>query len=259
MAKKVRLEDGDEKGKGKGRLDNGGGGGGGANNGRPEEEEGEEADREGEEAEMRSEDDGDDDDDYGRGADGDEDDDEEDDEDDEPDFSDPEDYVDDIRDEDLMPELVSSRPREADGVDAVIVIDGIPVVGQDRLEKLRGVVRKICGKFGRVVNEHYPLDAEGRTKGYAFLEFGAHGSAVEAVRTINNYKLDKQHTFAVNMFSDFDKFLDIPDEWEPPNEEEYKDQVEKKTKKKLLQLPDGTFWVLLSRNKDFFKIHVPFQ
>ncbi len=143
----------------------------------------------------------------------------------EPDFSDPEDYVDNIRDEDLLPDLVASRPKEADGIDSVIVIDGIPVVGKDRLEKLKSVIKKICDKFGKVVNEHYPLDEEEKTKGYMFLEFGAHGSAVEAVRTINNYKLDKQHTFQVNLFTDFDKYLTIPDEWEPPKEEEYQDQV----------------------------------
>ena len=46
-----------------------------------------------------------------------------------------------------------------------------------------------------------------------------------AYRAIDNYKLDKQHTFTLNMFSDFDKYLDIPDEWEVPKEEQYKDQV----------------------------------
>ena len=40
----------------------------------------------------------------------------------------------------------------------------------------------------------------------------------------NNYKLDKQHTFAVNLFSDFEKYFSIPDVWEPATEEEYKDQ-----------------------------------
>lgn len=40
----------------------------------------------------------------------------------------------------------------------------------------------------------------------------------------HNYKLDKQHTFSVNLFSDFEKYFSIPDVWEPPTEEEYKDQ-----------------------------------
>ena len=45
--------------------------------------------------------------------------------DEEPDFSDPEDFVDDVDDETLMPDLLRQRPKESDGVDNVIVVDGI--------------------------------------------------------------------------------------------------------------------------------------
>lgn len=40
---------------------------------------------------------------------------------------------------------------------------------------------------------------------YIFLEFQSHHEASEAVKATDGYKLDKQHTFAVNLFSDFDK------------------------------------------------------
>ncbi len=141
-----------------------------------------------------------------------------------PDFSDDEDFVDDISDADLMPDLMSARPRESDGVDSVIVVDGSPEVAADRVDKLKGVIRKIFNKVGNLVNEHYPVTEEGKTKGYIFLEYSHHQNAVEAVKAFNGYKLDKQHTFAVNLFSDFDNYLNIPDEWEPPKEEEYRDQ-----------------------------------
>ena len=64
----------------------------------------------------------------------------------EPDFSDDEDFVDEISDADLMSDLMCQRPKESDGVDSVIVVDGVPAVGADRLEKLKGVVRKIFSK-----------------------------------------------------------------------------------------------------------------
>merc|ERR1711962_1027998 len=48
--------------------------------------------------------------------------------------------------------------------------------------------------------------------------------ALEAVKQTNNYKLDKMHTFNVNLFSDFDKYESIPDQWEPLQSGEYKDQ-----------------------------------
>ena len=34
-----------------------------------------------------------------------------------------------------------------------------------RVEKLKNVIRKTFGKFGKLVNEHYPVDEEGKTKG----------------------------------------------------------------------------------------------
>ena len=63
---------------------------------------------------------------------------------------------------------------ESDGVDSVIVVDGVPVVDAARIEKLKGVVRKIFLKYGKIVTEHYPVDEEGKTKGYMFLEFSRH-------------------------------------------------------------------------------------
>merc|ERR1719369_2236106 len=119
---------------------------------------------------------------------------------------------------------MKQKPKESDGVDSVIVVDGIPCVGAERTEKLKNVIRKIYSKFGNLVNEYYPVDEEGNTKGYIFLEFKNHRNAVEAMRATNNYKLDKTHTFAVNLFSDLEKYENIPTEWEPPQEKEYKDQ-----------------------------------
>ena len=135
-----------------------------------------------------------------------------------------EDFVDDISDADLMPDLMQQKPKESDGVDSVVVVDGIPAVGPERLEKLKSVIRKIFSKIGNVVTEHYPVDEENKTKGYMFVEYPNHGCAVEAVKALDQYKLDKQHTFTVSLFSDFDKYLNIPDEWEPPQEEDYKDE-----------------------------------
>jgi len=142
----------------------------------------------------------------------------------EPDFNDPDDFVDDITDEELMPEIMRMKPKESDGVDSVIVVDNVPIVGGDRVDKLKNVIRKIYSKFGKLMNEHYPLDEEQKTKGYIFLEFNNHENALEAVKQTNNYKLDKMHTFNVNLFSDFDKYESIPDQWEPLQSGEYKDQ-----------------------------------
>eukprot|EP00088_Acartia_fossae_P013133 TRINITY_DN1682_c0_g1_i1.p1 TRINITY_DN1682_c0_g1~~TRINITY_DN1682_c0_g1_i1.p1 ORF type:complete len:705 (+),score=264.99 TRINITY_DN1682_c0_g1_i1:29-2116(+) len=141
-----------------------------------------------------------------------------------PSFDDPEDFVDDISDEELMGDILKTKPSATDGVDSVIVVDGVPVVGQERLEKLKNVIRKAFVKFGNLVNEHYPVDEEGKTKGYIFLEFANASSAEQAVLSMNNYKLDRVHTFLVNLFSDFEKFEGIKEDWEEPEPRPFDDK-----------------------------------
>ncbi|KAK8406995.1 hypothetical protein O3P69_007502 [Scylla paramamosain] len=58
--------------------------------------------------------------------------------------------------------------------------------------------------------------------GYIFLEFKDRAAAEEAVRQRNNYKLDKQHTFLCNLFTDFEKYDNIPEEFVAPVPEPYK-------------------------------------
>ncbi|KOB71696.1 Eukaryotic translation initiation factor 3 subunit B [Operophtera brumata] len=137
--------------------------------------------------------------------------------DEEPDFDDPEGFVDDIPDEELLADLLEQKPKESDGYENVIVIDGCPQVGPERLEKLQSVITKIFSKFGKIVNEYYPTQENGATAGFIFLEYSNPQNAAEAVKATNNCKLDKQHTFLVNLFTDFNKYSDIPKEWEPPS------------------------------------------
>lgn len=82
---------------------------------------------------------------------------------------------------------------------------------------------KIFREFGTIVNEHYPLNDDGETKGYIFLEFKERAEAEEAVRQKNRYRLDKKHTLLCNLFTDFDIYENIPEEFVAPKPEPYKD------------------------------------
>ncbi|XP_078461177.1 eukaryotic translation initiation factor 3 subunit B [Lampetra fluviatilis] len=141
---------------------------------------------------------------------------------DEENFSDSEDFVDDVSDSELLGDIIRDRPKEADGIDNVVVVDNVPQVGPERLDKLRNVIKKIFAKFGEIVSDFFP-EGDGKTKGYIFLEYSKPSSAQEAVKGADGYKLDKQHTFRVNLFTDFDKYMNICDEWEPPEKQEFKD------------------------------------
>ncbi|CAB3978049.1 eukaryotic translation initiation factor 3 subunit B, partial [Paramuricea clavata] len=85
-------------------------------------------------------------------------------EEDESQFDDPEGFVDTISDKDLLGDVLAKRPSPEDGIDSLIVVDNVPVVGQDRLDKLKNVIKKVFSKFGKIVNEFYP-EENGKTKG----------------------------------------------------------------------------------------------
>ncbi|CAD6227830.1 GSCOCG00006288001-RA-CDS [Cotesia congregata] len=138
-----------------------------------------------------------------------------------PDFSDPEDFVDDIDDEDLLPDILAQKPQETDGIESVIIVDGTPQVEPERFEKFNNLINKLFSKFGTIVNKHYPKNEQGITKGYIFLEYTNKMSAAAAIKARNNYKIDKFHTFKVNHFTDFKKYEKIPEDWEPPAPQPY--------------------------------------
>ena len=83
-----------------------------------------------------------------------------------------------------------------------------------------------------------------------FLEYQNPREAAEAVKSTDGYRLDKQHTFQVNLFTDFDKYSSVPEEWEPPAPQEYKDPV---IKLFVLRFANTSVCYLLS--KASFSVH----
>lgn len=67
----------------------------------------------------------------------------------------------------LLADLMKDRPHKTEGFDSVIVVDGVPQVGPERFEKLQSFITKIYSKFGEIVNEYYPKNENGQTKGWA--------------------------------------------------------------------------------------------
>lgn len=65
----------------------------------------------------------------------------------------------------LLGDLLKQKPHETDGIDSVIIIDNIPKVGPEKQDKLKNMIRKIFGKFGKIQTEFFPLDGD-TTKGY---------------------------------------------------------------------------------------------
>lgn len=144
-------------------------------------------------------------------------------EEDESQFDDPDGFVDSISDEELLGDILDKKPVLEHGIDAIIVVDNVPIVGQDRLEKLKNVIKKVFSKFGKIINEFYP-EENGKTKGYIFIEYSNPKDAAQAVNIANGYKLDKHHIFIVSPFTSFDSILELQEEWSPPEKEPYEDK-----------------------------------
>lgn len=126
-----------------------------------------------------------------------------------PSFSDPEDYEENIPDNELLPELMAKEPRLEISTGKVIVIDNIPKVGIDKKDKLKSILTKLLVNYGKIINEAYPENENGVLHGYMFVEYESEISAQEAVSQLNGYRLDKSHCFKVNMFSDFEKYKEL--------------------------------------------------
>jgi len=58
----------------------------------------------------------------------------------------------------LLGDLLKNKPKQADGIESVIVVDSVPQVGPEKQEKLKNMIRKIFGKFGKIQSEYFPLE-----------------------------------------------------------------------------------------------------
>ncbi|KAK9447357.1 uncharacterized protein V1518DRAFT_422015 [Limtongia smithiae] len=113
-------------------------------------------------------------------------------------------------------------------LDTVVVVDGAPIVTEKKVDALKKVIKKLFSTAGRVRDDEFfmPMGADGKSKGYLFIGFESPEQAANAVRELNNKRLDNQHTLLVNKFTDIERYGDI-DEDEDEDEEEYHEPPEK--------------------------------
>ena len=59
---------------------------------------------------------------------------------------------------------------------------------------------------------------------HVFIEYSNANEALEVLKGTNGYKFDKNHTFTVNLLTDFEKYNEILDKWENPTPQPFKEQ-----------------------------------
>ncbi|KAJ3413176.1 Translation initiation factor 3 subunit b [Chytridiales sp. JEL 0842] len=133
--------------------------------------------------------------------------------------------------------------KEPDTLGSLIVVDGAPIVDEEKQTKLIEVVKKVFKNIGAVKAVHMPKDpATKKSKGYLFMEFETPEQAALAVNIGNGYSLDKKHTLLVNKFDEVPKYANAPEVYTPPTIEEF---VEK---------PHLRSWLIDEKARDQFVI-----
>lgn len=128
----------------------------------------------------------------------------------------------------------------------VILIDGLPVVGPDRVNKLKDFVTRIYKTVHKNISPDdlfFEVDpATGKTPDFAFLKFATEAQAIDAAKLTDNYALDKSHTLKVCLYSKIDEIMKTEDEFVPPPVKEFKPR------------PDPTSWLNDRQGRDQYLI-----
>ncbi|KAI9674456.1 MAG: Translation initiation factor 3 subunit b [Caeruleum heppii] len=114
------------------------------------------------------------------------------------------------------------------GLESFVVIDGLPVVPEDSKPKLVKFLLRKLNTVGKTKEDaiYMPLDSQGMTEGYAFIEYETPEQASAATKALHGTPLDKKHTLAVNKLTDIDKYGRegrIDEEYHPPHIEPFTD------------------------------------
>lgn len=127
---------------------------------------------------------------------------------------------------------------------SIIVIDGLPVVGADRVKKLRDFLMRICATVSKNISSddlHFDVDStSGKTPDFAFMKFATHEDATNAVKLTDNYVLDRNHTLKVCLYQEIENIMNTPEEFVPSNVKEFKPR------------PDPTSWLNDRQGRDQF-------
>ncbi|KAF5336959.1 hypothetical protein D9611_003273 [Ephemerocybe angulata] len=112
-----------------------------------------------------------------------------------------------------------------DGLENIIVVDGVPVIDPSKADRLLTKIAKEFTKKGisvKVDDIFIPWDEKtGKSKGYVFVEFRNVDDAILAVAAMDKHPFDAKHTFKVNHFTDVEKFAELDETYEEPETEEY--------------------------------------
>ncbi|KFA65064.1 hypothetical protein S40285_03110 [Stachybotrys chlorohalonatus IBT 40285] len=127
------------------------------------------------------------------------------------------------------------------GYDSFVVIDGLPQVTEDQKPRLVKFLLKKLNTVGKTREDliYMPMDEDGNSLRFAFVEYSSPGEAATATRQLHNTPLDKKHTLRVNKMTDIERYGRegrVDDEYTPPHIDDF---TEKEHMRWFLKDPSG--------------------
>lgn len=115
------------------------------------------------------------------------------------------------------------------GLDAFVVIDGLPVVTEETKPKLVKFLLRKLNAVGKVREDsvHMPIAEDGNSERYAFVEYSSAAEAVAACKQLDGVPLDKKHTLRVNKLTDIERYGRegrIDENYSAPDFEEFQEK-----------------------------------
>ncbi|KAK2798844.1 Translation initiation factor 3 subunit b [Emmonsiellopsis sp. PD_5] len=119
--------------------------------------------------------------------------------------------------------------RLEEGLDAFVVIDGLPIVPEENKPRLIKFLLKKLNTVGRTSDDaiFMPMNENNMSEGFAFVEYESPEQAIEATKHLHGTPLDKKHTLAVNKLTDIDRYGRegrVDEEYKPPTIEPFKEK-----------------------------------
>lgn len=114
-------------------------------------------------------------------------------------------------------------------LDSVVILDGAPVVGTDKAERLLKAISKSASKEASLSLSpqqiEMPTDQDGNSKGFMFVSLENPTEALAFQRAMHGLAFDKRHTFSVVPFSEVESYQSLEQEYKEPEEEEWAPRV----------------------------------
>lgn len=151
---------------------------------------------------------------------------------------------------DVEPQFLSEDEAEDDEVvdakqdfSTLIFVDNLPVIDEAKLPKLLGMINKIYGQIGSFSAEPLmPFGPDGKSRGFALIDFETKEQAAKAVAQTNGWRLDAKHIFAVRPYAEVSRLLDMDKSYTAL------------TSKPHAVRPDPNHWLLDPSSRDQFAL-----